>query len=273
MIFVFYSIIFLLGLCVGSFLNVVIFRLGTREGIVKKRSHCPKCGRTLDWHDLIPLASFFILRGRCRHCGKPISRHYPLVEATTGLLFVLIFYLNYELRIMNYGSIIHDSLFIIQLLCDWFIISCLIVIFVYDIRHYIIPNKIVFPAIVIALVFNFYSAIQAADARTLFIPFLSAMVAAVFFLLLFFITRGKGMGLGDAKLVFLMGLVLGWPRIIFALFAAFAGGALVGIGLLAAKRKTLKSQIPFGPFLAAATILMLFFGDKIASWCFAFLGF
>ena len=145
-----FMVVFLTGLVVGSFLNCVIYRLNTKESFLFSRSHCPKCHHILKWYDLIPILSFIIVKGKCRYCKKKISWQYPLVEIATGIVFLLI--LNYELRIMNYGfnlEIMLNSLFLILNSCF------LIVIFVYDLKHYIIPDKIIYPAIITALIFNF----------------------------------------------------------------------------------------------------------------------
>ena len=215
--------IFLFGLAVGSFLNVIICRLETKESIITGRSHCPKCGAVLKWLDLIPLISFLLQKGKCRYCKGKISLQYPIVELTTGLLFLLIF---------NWLNIV---------------IACfLIIIFVYDLKHYIIPDKIIFPAILLALIFNWSN-------------ILSAVLASGFFLSLVLISKGKWMGLGDVKLAALMGLILGWPNICLALFLSFLSGAIIGLVLIALGKKTIKSQIPFGPFLSGATILIMLY--------------
>lgn len=270
--FLFYSLIFLFGLCVGSFLNVVIWRLDTDEGIVVKRSHCPKCGHVLRWYDLIPVLSFVLLGGKCRDCAKPISWQYPIVEITTGLLFLLIFnqFINFQF--------LNIFFFIFWL----FIVSCLIVIFVYDLRHYLIPDKIIYLAIVVTFLFRFFEIvnfrienllkIENWDLKILSGYLLSALGASAFFLAVVLITRGRGMGLGDVKLAFLMGLILGWPQILLALLLAFGGGAIVGVGLVIANRKTLKSQIPFGPFLVGSTIFTLLASPYLIDWYFNFLG-
>jgi len=271
--YLFYIFIFLLGSIIGSFLNVVICRLETGEDIVKQRSHCPKCGRILPWYDLIPIVSFFALRGRCRACQKKISWQYPLVEMATGLLFILIF--NFQFSIGNLLA----TYFLLYVICS------LIVIFVYDLRHYIIPDKILWPAIVATLLFRILNLefvsnfeFRISNFETLLNPLFSALAAAAFFLFLVLITRGRGMGLGDVKLVFLMGLVLGWPGILMALFLAFFSGALVGIalilisghrqplGLAMSKNYTLQSQIPFGPFLIFGTLAALFWGQQITGF-------
>ena len=247
-------VVFLTGLVVGSFLNCVIYRLNTKESFLFSRSHCPKCHHILKWYDLIPILSFIIVKGKCRYCKKKISWQYPLVEIATGIVFLLI--LNYELRIMNYGfnlEIMLNSLFLILNSCF------LIVIFVYDLKHYIIPDKIIYPAIAIVLIFNFQFSIFNSSI-------LSGLGAAGFFFLFWLISRGRWMGFGDVKLGFFMGLFLSWPNILVALFSAFFIGAIIGIGLIALGKKTLKSQVPFAPFLVIGTFIALFFGKEIINW-------
>jgi len=273
-------LIFILGLAVGSFLNVIICRLATGEAIVRSRSHCPKCRQVLPWQDLAPLFSFCWLRGRCRFCGQKISWQYPLVETATGLLFLLIF--NWQWAIINQFSITNW----VNLFFTIYIVCSLVVIFVYDLRHYIIPDKIIFPAIIFSVVFRIFEVLDFGHWnlfgiwdlgfgpwRQFFVYFVSAIAAAAFFAAIVLATRGKGMGLGDVKLALLMGLVLGWPDILMALFLAFFFGALVGIFLIIVGRKQLKSAIPFGPFLVVATAIVMFFGQQTIDWCFKFLGF
>lgn len=243
----FYFFIFIIGLSVGSFLNVVIFRLETGESIVFQRSHCRQCGAVLRWYDLIPLLSFALALGKCRYCGRKINWQYPAVEIATGLLFLLIFDIS--------------NLFIA---CYLLLITCfLIIIFVYDLKRYIIPDKIIYPAILIAFLFNLFNYGLRITNYGLLSYFLAAILASSFFLSLVLISKGKWMGAGDVKLAFLMGLVLGWPNILTALFLAFLFGAIVGVALIIFGKKGLKSQIPFGPFLAGATILVMLFGGYI----------
>ncbi len=240
--------IFLFGLSVGSFLNSLIYRLETNENFLIERSHCPKCGHILSWQDLIPLLSFILLKGKCRYCHQKISWQYPLVELATAILFVLtLYYTIYDLRFTIYQLTIT---------------SFLIVIFVYDLKHYLIPDEIIYPAIIIALIFNFQFLIfnQFPIFKSLI---LSAIGAAVFFLIIVLISRGKWMGVGDIKLAILMGLFLGFPKILVALFSAFLIGAIIGIGLIILGKKTLKSEVPFGPFLATGTFIAMFWGEKL----------
>ena len=243
MVEIFWSIvIFIFGLIAGSFLNCLIYRLETGRTFLQGRSFCPQCGHTLSWQDLIPVFSFLILKGRCRYCQKPISWQYPLVELATGILFLLCF--------------------MFHVLCSMYIITCfLIIIFVYDLKHYLIPDKVIYPAILISLLRLF---LLGEDSP---LPFLYAgLGAALFFFLIVFVSKGKWMGAGDIKLAFLIGLILGWPKIIVALFLAFFIGAAIGIILIMAGKKGLKSEIPFGPFLVGATFLALFWGERIFNW-------
>jgi len=288
-------LIFIFGSAIGSFLNVVICRLETGEGIVKKRSHCVKCGKTLTWYELIPIISFLGLGGRCRSCKEKISWQYPLVEIATGFLFLAVFYfLGFRiLDLIGHWKLVIGHWFLLIYL--WYLISSLIVIFVYDLRHYIIPDVVLFPAIGVSFLYRLFEVLNfghcplrlcLSEARNLFeiwdLGFgiwqnffsylIAATVATVFFLTIILVTRGRGMGLGDAKLAFLMGLLLGWPNILVALFLAFFVGAVIGVGLIFWGSKTMKSQIPFGPFLIGGTIIMLFWGQLFLDWC-AFLYF
>lgn len=227
---------FVLGLAIGSFLNVVIYRLPRGMGFVKGRSFCPKCKKKINWFDNVPVISFLILKGHCRFCNKPISFQYPLIELLTGILF----YLSY---------LSHLNFLYYPLLCG------LIVIFFIDLEHKIIPDKIVLPLIII---FTIY-AILTADYWLL----LSAAGAFLFLFLIWLATKGKGMGFGDVKLAFLMGLVLGFPNIILAFYIAFLTGAFIGIILILGRKAKFGKPIPFGPFLAFATTLSYLWGENI----------
>ena len=251
---------FVLGTICGSFLNCVIYRLEVSKSFLKGRSYCPHCKHILDWRDLIPIFSFFILRGKCRYCHKPISLQYPLVELATGLLFV---FTTYNLQPITYNLKI-----LLNLGYQLLVVSCLVIIFVYDLKHYIIPDKVIYPAIIFALIFNFFTHQKFGGGFNNTI--LSAFGAAAFFLTIVLISRGKWMRIGDIKLAFLMGLFLGWPKILVALFFAFFTGAIIGIGLILAKKKKLKSEVPFGPFLVTGTFIALFWGQVLIDWYFRF---
>ena len=239
----YYALIFLFGLIMGSFLNAVIYRLDSGESIVKSRSHCPKCGHVLAWYELVPIFSFVIQGGKCRECKSNISWQYPLVELATAILFVLVLYHN------------------LPLLYTLTISSLLIVIFVYDLKHYIIPDKIIYPAILVSGIFVWQHA-----TYNIQYTIYAAIGASVFFAAMFFASRGKWMGFGDVKLAFFMGLFLGWPNILVGLFAAFMLGGIIGMGLIVCGKKTMKSQVPFGPFLVTGTFIAMFLGNKIMEW-------
>ncbi len=266
-------LIFLIGLAVGSFLNSVIYRLEIGESFLIKRSYCPNCKHILSWPNLIPLISFLIQKGRCRYCQQKISPQYPLVELVTGILFLFTF-LFVSLFNLNYYTLLY--LFTM--------ISFLIVIFVYDLKHYIIPDKVIYPAIGIALLYRFFEVLQfgrlnlfsnwklaIGNLLPLTSVILSAVGAALFFLLIVLASRGRWMGIGDIKVAFLMGLILGFPDILVALFLAFFFGAIIGIGLVVCGKKTIKSEVPFAPFLVTATFIALFCGQQIINWYLNFL--
>jgi len=267
----FYLIVFVFGLIVGSFLNCVIYRLKTGGSFLKGRSFCPYCKHELSWQDLIPIFSFLILKGECRYCGEKISIQYPAVETATGLLFLLIF--NPSTKDFLLCSAEHSrslECFGFQFLTPlyYFIISCfLIIVFVYDLKHFIIPDRVIYLAIIITFLYNiFHSLFIIHNSKFLIQSLSSAFGAALFFLLIVLVSRGRWMGVGDIKLAFLMGLFLGWPNILVALFLAFFIGAVIGIILMVLKKKNLKSEIPFGPFLVTGTFLALFWGEKIIHW-------
>ena len=248
---------FLVGLIIGSFLNSVIYRIAAfkegeprpdglgrekRDSLFWGRSYCPHCRKTLSWLELIPVMSFIFQKGKCKHCQKKISKQYIVVEIVTGVLFASF----YGLQVTSYG---------LQAIPWLIIISCLIIIFFYDLKHSIIPDQVVYFGIVVA-VLGFLTLNS----------FLAALVAGAFFLSLVLISREHWMGMGDVKLAVFMGLILSWPNILTALFLAFFLGAILSIFLIVTKIKTFKSEIPFGPFLVIATFVAIFFGDILTNW-------
>ena len=224
-----YLALFLIGLCVGSFLAAFTYRKERGLSVLSGRSFCPQCKSRIAWFDNIPLLSFFLLRGRCRACGKRISLRYPLVEVSTALLFLIFF------------KYVSPALFPLMIV----VISIIIAIFVIDLESKIIPDELVFWGITILMFFYLVSGYSALFP-TLFVAF----SASVFFLLIHLITRGRGMGLGDVKFVILGGLLLGWPQSLIWLFLAFLTGAFMGTILILGKRAKLGREIAFGPYLA-----------------------
>lgn len=268
MIYLIAFTLFITGLFVGSFLNVVIDRTPRKETIVKGRSYCEFCKKELTWYDLIPLLSFIFLKGECRYCHKKLSLYYPVTELVTGVLFVL-----------TYLFIIHNSEFKIQagvfnpkslisLAYYLFIVSGFIIIFFEDLRHGVIPDKIVFPAVAVSFLYLFFF-----NQQSLIINLFSGFGAFLFFLILYLATKGKGMGFGDVKLALLLGLVLGFPGIVLALYLAFLTGAFAGLILIIWKKKaSIKDAIPFGPFLIGTSLVSLFLGSQIYRYVLIFLG-
>lgn len=251
-----FVIVFIFGLVVGSFLNVVIWRLRAKESILVGRSHCPRCRHILGPAELVPLASFIFQKGRCRHCKQKISWQYPLVELVTAILF-LIAYLPYDLRFTDYNFFLLGR--------TWFVIAVMIVIFVYDLKYYLILDKIIYPAaIVVLLTIPFVPA--AWNWRGVADALFAAAIGGGFFFLQYLISHGKWIGGGDVKMGALMGLILGVAGLLVALFFAYVIGAIFGLILVAVKKKTMKSQIPFGTFLAVGTMISLFWVEPILKW-------
>ena len=252
-------IIFVFGTILGSFLNCLIYYIEGGRTSLKGRSYCPFCKKTLSWPELIPLLSFIFLHGKCRYCQQKISLHYPLIEFSTGILFVLIFW-NLEFGIcLGFG--IWDLLFY------WLIASSLVIIFFYDLKHYIIHDKVIYPAIVIAFLYRLFGIWNFSHWGLFGIWDLGfGILPSLFILAIILLSRGQWMGLGDFKLAVLMGLILGWPNVLVALSLAFFLGAVIGLGLIIVGRKKLKSEVPFGPFLVAGTFLALFFGERLTDW-------
>jgi leader peptidase (prepilin peptidase) / N-methyltransferase len=253
-------IIFLIfGLIIGSFLNVVIYRLNLAESLLG-RSHCPKCQQKINWYDNIPLLSFILLYAKCRHCKESISWQYPAVELATGIIFAAtasIFLANGKLE--NWvGTIFYLGLF-----------SALLVIFVFDLKHLEIPMPVLWLAVawtvIWLLILDGLAFIPGQDifSSRIFSGNLSGLLTFLFFFALSFGSKEKWMGMGDAYLALLIGLALGWPKIFSSLILAFFLGSLIGIGLVLAKKKTLKSQIPFGPFLVSGAIISILFFNWI----------
>ena len=247
-------IVFVLGLCAGSFVNMLIYRTALRYGVEsrkfkvksKKRSFCDFCGRQLRWDENIPVISWLIQKGKSKCCHKKLPVVYPLLELFTGLIFVI----NFEIlkQVQNDVAMSVVSLVMITLL----IFSA-----VFDLKYMILPGFSSVILIVIALLGVIF------DEKNI-IPYLVSAVGASGFLgILYIVTKGKGMGDGDVILAIFMGLFLGWPKIIVALYLAFIGGAIIGIILLVLKKVKMKSEIPFGPMLIMATLFTWYYGDRI----------
>ncbi|MEW8958226.1 MAG: prepilin peptidase [Moorella sp. (in: firmicutes)] len=236
---------FLLGLFIGSFLNVVIYRLPRGETVVWGRSYCPACGRVLAWYDLIPVLSYLLLRGRCRYCRLPISSRYLLVELVTGVVFTTLFY------IFGLSWILVKYLFLSAVLVAASFI---------DLEHYLIPDRLVVTGACGGILLS----LLARDVG--FWSSLWGAVAAAGFLLLVAVISKGGMGGGDVKLAGMVGLFLGWPLASLALFLSLVTGGLAGVCLLVSGRKKRQDPLPFAPFITTGGLLALFFGEKMLHW-------
>jgi prepilin signal peptidase PulO-like enzyme (type II secretory pathway) len=236
------------------------------------RSYCPQCRTKIAWYDNIPLLSYLLLRGRCRHCHKTISIQYPLVEFAAGILFLLVFLHIFHLSIFFYpGFLDFTSEQIFILFRDWFFVSVLLAIFLFDWQWMVIPDIITLPAILIFLVINIFAIVVLRIDNIIWQNlFFSGIIGGGFFLAQYIVSKGKWIGGGDVRLGFLMGIVLGWPDILTALFLAYILGTLISLPLLLAKKKQLNSQVPFGIFLAIAAVITLFWGKDILHWYFTF---
>jgi prepilin signal peptidase PulO-like enzyme (type II secretory pathway) len=253
-------LIFTFGLIIGSFLNCVIWRLYKEESFLSDKSYCPHCRHPLGTSDLVPVLSYIFLRGKCRYCQKKISIQYPLVELITALLFVFVY--------LRFGPVnVLFSFNFFEVLFWWIISAFLILIFVFDLKYYIIPDEVIYPAIIVSMLWILYSFSFGAISKTdVLYTVISSLSASLFFFLIWFFSKGMAMGFGDVKLALLMGLMLGYPNIVAGLFLGFLFGAIIGSGLVLLKKKGFKSEIPFGPFLLAGLILSLFYGERIINW-------
>ena len=237
-----YFITFIFGAIVGSFLNVVILRMNTGESIITGGSRCFNCGKKLGWQELIPVLSFIIQGGKCKGCGSKISWQYPIIEVITGIIFLLTF-----LKLQNTEYLILTTGY-------YFIIfSLLIIISAYDFRHQIIPNRLVYLFNILA----FLNLFQLSAFSFQLSAFLSGLALFAFFGVLWLFSKGKWMGLGDAKLALGIPWLLGACGGVWAFVFSFWIGAIIGILLmfLAKNKYSMKSRVPFGPFLALGALL------------------
>ena len=289
-----YFILFVFGLAIGSFLNVVALRyrptfklldFKTLKLYLGGRSKCPVCDETLAWYELIPIFSFLIQKKKCRHCGHRISLQYPLIEILSGLIFVFV------------PLVLVASGYTLMAILIWILIFLLFLLLsIIDFRQYIIPDSINLSLAVLGIVliisqslnlsisqssflgyyanlFNFWPLSVVSGQLSVVINHLfAAFIAMLFFGAIILLTKGKAMGLGDLKLVGPLGLIFGWPDILMVLFLAFIIGAIFSVILLIGKKKKIKEAVPFGPFLVVAASLTFFFGYQIIDGYFKLFG-
>ncbi len=240
----------LFGLIIGSFLNVVAYRVPRKESLIRPGSRCPRCGHAVRWYDNVPVLGWLVLRGRCRDCGAAIPFRYAVVEGLTGLLFLA------AALVMGWTP---------HLPLAWAFFAVLVAVSLIDLDHLIIPDKIVLPSAIVGL------AVSILLTPSRWWQYLAAGLGAALFLFVVALIWPGGMGLGDVKLALLLGFVLG-ASVIVALFAAFLFGGVVGVLLLATGRRTRKDKIPFGPFLAGGGIIGSLAGTYVLSWYMGLIG-
>jgi prepilin signal peptidase PulO-like enzyme (type II secretory pathway) len=248
--------LFLIGLVVGSFLNVVVMRLHEGRDFVKGRSGCDHCGHTLVWWEMVPVISWLLLRGRCRHCKRRLSVQHPAVELLTGGLFVLS-YLTHPPQ--TYGDVLSLALWL-------YAAASLIILAVYDLRWYLLPDKVLLPIMIPAIAILIGDAVSARSLEALWKPLAAAAIFGGAFYAIAAVSKGKWMGGGDIKLAFIMGLLLGLKKTALAMLVAFNLAAIVGVALIMMRRKQRSDVIPFGPFLILGTFIAYLFGQPLVDW-------
>jgi leader peptidase (prepilin peptidase) / N-methyltransferase len=243
-----------LGACIGSFLNVVIYRLPLGQSLVSPPSRCPICGNRLAWYDNIPIAGWLLLGGRCRKCKNRISIQYPIVELITAALFVLVVWLTPP-----------GPLLVTRLL----LVGILIALFGIDLEHQIRPNTITLPGIVAGLLLSTIAPPGLRDAviGVLLGGGILYGIAGAYYLW----RREEGLGMGDVKMLAMIGAFLGWKAVLVTLVFSSFSGALIGVALIALQRGGMKLALPFGTFLAIGAAVAMFVGEPLVNWYAGFL--
>jgi leader peptidase (prepilin peptidase)/N-methyltransferase len=244
----------LFGLCFGSFLNVVIYRLPLGQSLATPPSRCTKCGYSLRWFDNIPLVSWALLRGRCRKCGVAVSWQYPLVELITAALVVLVVWLT------PLGPLVISRLILVCIL---------VALFGIDLEHQILPNSITLPGIAIGVLLSLIAPPGWMDSLigALLGAGILYGIAGAYYLW----RREEGMGMGDVKMLAMIGAFLGWKAVLVTLVLSSFSGAIIGVILLSAQKGNMKFALPFGTFLAIGALIAMFAGDPLVAWYAGFL--
>lgn len=243
-------ILFLLGIIIGSFLNVCIYRIPEDKNVIFPRSHCTNCSTPLKWYDLIPIISFLQLRGKCRYCSGKISPRYSAIEFINGIIYVFL-YFNFGISLSSiyYG----------------FLVSILLVVFFIDVDHQIIPDILVLVILTWDILYKLIDYFVHKASLNLISYLGSLAIGAILFVLIFILSKG-GIGGGDIKLIGVFGFILGFPKILVNIFLSFILGGIVSIFLLIFKIKERRDPIAFGPFLILGFLVSLFKGNEIILW-------
>lgn len=249
---IFYILAGLIGLCVGSFLNVVIYRVPNEMSVAKPASHCPKCNYVLHWYDNIPILSYIMLGGKCRKCKEHISIRYTLVEILNMLLWLLSVYLFYE-----------ES--IVYCIISMIVCSLLICIFFIDLEHMLIFNRFSISIAILGIVAMFF------DNNTKILDhILGGVIGGLVFVLLYFsciwLLKKEGFGWGDVKLVAAAGLLLGWQKLLFAMIIASVAGSIVLLIIRKVQNDEQGKEYPFAPFIVVGMLISMFIGSNVIQW-------
>jgi leader peptidase (prepilin peptidase)/N-methyltransferase len=243
------AIIVVVGLCVGSFLNVCIYRVPQGLSLLKPRSRCPGCDYQLTWYDNIPVVSYVLLLGRCRRCRTRINLRYPIVELLTAVVFLL-----------HYWAFGLTAFMVVRL-----VFACvLIVLFAIDLEHQILPNVITLPGLAAGLVFSLAFPPGVLDA------ILGALIGGGVLWLIgeayYRYARQEGMGGGDVKMLAMVGAFLGWKLVLVTLIVSSLAGSLLGIAIILSRRGNLKQALPYGTFLAMGALFASLYGERVVDW-------
>jgi leader peptidase (prepilin peptidase)/N-methyltransferase len=239
----------ILGVCVGSFLNVCIHRLPRGQSLASPPSRCPKCGRPLRWYHNIPIVSWLVLGGRCAHCRAPISLQYPIVELVTALIWVLIVWMT------PVGWLLASRLVFA---------TALIVLFMIDLEHQLLPNVITLPGIVAGFVFSFVA--PPGPANSAFGILVGGGVLYAIAAAYYLFRKEEGMGMGDVKMLAMVGAFLGWRAVLLTLVLSSFAGAVIGMVMMGLQKGTMRYALPFGTFLAVGALIAMLFGEAMLSW-------
>ncbi len=254
-----YVFIFILGICLGSFANVLIDRTQAKKSI-RGRSICDFCNYVLSWLDNIPIISFLILKGQCKKCRKKLSWQYPLVELSTGFVLILTFWLVQNNLLFQTNGSSFEFYFILFYFI--FISYILWVIFIWDLKYMIIPDFLVLIGLVSTFIFQIQTSLGSEYFWSFGNPLISALLGGLilggFFGFIFYISKGKWIGGGDVKLGFWLGSIVGLQAVYFLILFSYVSGAIVAVFLILFFSKKMKSQIPFGPFLIVSAYFLMF---------------
>jgi leader peptidase (prepilin peptidase)/N-methyltransferase len=247
------AVLGVLGLCVGSFLNVCIYRLPRGQSLLTPPSRCPNCGKRLRWFDNIPVVSWIALRGRCGQCRAPISPQYPIVEIVTAIIWLVIAWLTPP------GWLLASRLVLA---------TALIVLFMIDLEHQLLPNVITIPGIVVGFAFSVVTPTGPVDSLIGILVGGGVLygIAAAYYLL----RKEEGMGMGDVKMLAMVGAFLGWRAVLLTLVLSSFAGAVIGMLIIAWHRGDMRYALPFGTFLALGTLVAMLVGEDLLAWYFAF---